>query len=147
MLQGQFSNTFSQANLPNWPVKEEPAGEAQKKKEEAPKEEKADMSDPKPGRLIVIGCAKMFNDDLITNSGNLNLFINIIDGLTLGDNIIKIRSKSYVSRDIKRIADIQKIYYRFFTIFLVPILLAAWAVLRLFLRGKEKQFYAMAAEK
>ena len=86
----------------------------------------------------------MCTDQLLATPGNLSFFANIVDGLTLGDDIIQIRSKTPVSRDIKRLTDSQKLTYRFLTIFLVPLLLIAWAVLRLFLRKKEKQFYLMA---
>lgn len=156
MLEGQFSNTFAQANLPEWPKEkeekpQEPLGlQASGPKPEEPvklEEKKAEMKNPKPAKLIVIGCSKMFNDDLIANPGNLGLFSNIVDGLTLGESIVKIRAKAYVSRDIKKVSDNQKIFYRFITIFLVPILLIIYASLRLFLRSKEKQFYSMAREK
>jgi len=89
----------------------------------------------------------MFNDDLIANPGNLGLFSNIVDGLTLGESIVKIRAKAYVSRDIRKVNDNQKIFYRFIAIFLVPLLLIIYAAIRLFLRSKEKQFYSMAREK
>jgi ABC-2 type transport system permease protein len=146
LLEGQFSNTFKDADLPEWPdekAKTDQSGEPAQPK----KAEKAQMDDPKPGRLIVIGCAKMFDDELITSPGNLSLFGNIVDGLTLGDKIVKIRAKSYFSRALKKLTDSQKVFYRFLTIFLVPILLTAFAFLRLFLRRKEKQFYLAAQER
>jgi ABC-type uncharacterized transport system involved in gliding motility auxiliary subunit/ABC-type transport system involved in multi-copper enzyme maturation permease subunit len=143
MVDGQFSNTFAQAKLPEWPKEKEEKPEEPVKLEE----KKADMENPKPAKLIVIGCSKMFNDDLITNPGNLGLFSNIVDGLTLGESIVKIRAKAYASRDIKKVNDNQKIFYRFIAIFLVPLLLIIYAAIRLFLRSKEKQFYMMAREK
>jgi len=63
----------------------------------------------------------MFNDDLISFPGNLNLFGNIIDGLCLGSDIIALRSKAYTSREIKKVADNQKVFYRVFTVFFVPL--------------------------
>jgi ABC-type uncharacterized transport system involved in gliding motility auxiliary subunit len=152
MVEGQFSNTFMQSNLPDWPT-DMPSEQMQTQQgqgqetQPAKKVEKAEMQNPKAGKLIVVGCAKMFNDDLIANPGNLGLFSNIIDGLTLGNDIIKIRSSVYLMRDIKKVTDNQKVFYRFTTVFLVPILLAILATARLFLRRKEKQFYLMAREK
>jgi len=153
ILEGQFSNTFSQAELPDWPDSgvEEPA-DAKTEKEAAGKDKpvpgiSAEMKNPRPGKLVIIGSSRMFNDDLIPNPGNLGLFGNIVDGLTLGDNIIKIRSKSYVSRDIRKVSDRQKVLYRFITVFLVPLALASYAVLRLFLRRKEKRSYLASRRK
>ncbi|MCM8801143.1 MAG: Gldg family protein [Candidatus Omnitrophica bacterium] len=137
MLEGQFSNTFKDKDLPSWP----------KKEEKEKKIEKAEMTNPRPAKLIVIGCAKMFNDDLIRNQGNLGLFSNIVDGLTLGTEIIQLRTKSYVSRDIKKLSDNQKVFYRFLTIIFVPIILVLYAGLRLFLRQKERQFYLMVTRR
>ena len=142
MLEGQFSNTFAQKDFPDWP-----SAQVENQKQEAKKEEKAVMLNPKPGKLIVIGCSKMFNDDLIPNPGNLGLFSNIIDGVTLGNDIVKIRSKTYTSREIKKVSDSQKIFYRFLTIIFVPTILAVYAALRLILRKKEKQFYSSKQEK
>lgn len=142
LIEGQFNNSFADFKLSDWPSLEEAKlGESDKK------EEKALMDNPKPGKLVVVGCSKMFNDDLINNPGNLGIFSNLIDGLTLGDNIIKIRSKSYVSRDIKRLTDNQKILYKVVVIFVIPIILVIYASLRLLLRRKEKQFYLAAIEK
>ncbi|MFH1189885.1 MAG: Gldg family protein [Candidatus Omnitrophota bacterium] len=151
MLEGQFTNTFKDGELPGWAVKKEepkPAKNEEAKKDAAKKEEKkADMDEPKPGRLIVIGCSKIFQDDLLANAGNLSLFSNIIDGLTLGNDIIKVRSGTYYSRELKKISDSRKILYRFVTILLVPILLVCYAAARFFLRRKEKQYYLEAKEK
>jgi ABC-type uncharacterized transport system involved in gliding motility auxiliary subunit/ABC-type transport system involved in multi-copper enzyme maturation permease subunit len=145
MLEGEFSNTFAQGALPAWPSKEVAADAAVPPA--APAQEQADMGTPKPGRLILIGCAKMFSDDLLPQGGNLSLLSNIIDGLTLGEDLIKIRSVSYLRRDLKRVTDRQKVLYRFLTVFLVPVLLAIFAFLRIVLRQKEKQFYLMARER
>jgi len=148
LLQGQFSNTFADSRLPDWPPKEQPLQpDLAKSQQPSQSQEKAQMGEAKPGKLIIIGCAKMFDDDLITNPGNLGLFGNIVDGLTLGDKIIKIRAKSYSSRALNKLTDNQKVLYRFITIFLIPLLLTAYAFLRLFWRRKEKQFYIAAQER
>jgi ABC-type uncharacterized transport system involved in gliding motility auxiliary subunit len=148
MLEGQFNNAFENEFLPDWPSKEENRQVAQPQEQKEPvKKEKAQMQAQKPGKIIIIGCAKMFNDDLMNGPGNLGLFSNIVDGLTLGDRIIKLRSNAYTSRDLKKLTDSQKILYRFLTIPLVPILLAIYAAARLILRRKEKQFYLKAIEK
>lgn len=101
-------------------------------------------ADAKPGRLLVIGCSKTFSEDLIQNAPNLNLFANIIDGLAMGDDLVRIRSKMQIVRDIRKLSNADKLKYKFFTIALVPGLLFAWALTRLFLRRKEKEIYLAA---
>jgi len=131
MLQGQFSNTFAGANIPDWP--------------DAAGENKTEVKlEPKPGKLILIGCAKMFSDQLISGPGNLSLFANIVDSSTLGDDLIQIRSKAFVSRDIKKLTDSQKIWYRFIAVAGIPLIWAIFAYARIMLRKKEKAFYLAA---
>jgi len=152
-LEGQFSNTFDGQNLPDWPAKEpiksspeqEPTAAQEQPKAKQP--EKAQMQNPLPGNLIVLGCAKMFNDDLISFPGNLNLFGNIVDGLALGNDIIALRSKAYTSREIKKVTENKKVFYRFIAILLIPSILVCVAFLRIFLRKKEKEFYLQARER
>ncbi|OIO35591.1 MAG: hypothetical protein AUJ74_05795 [Candidatus Omnitrophica bacterium CG1_02_44_16] len=140
MLEGQFTDLFAQIGAPSWTAKETDGAVAPGA---APLKELG-LLNPKPGKLIFIGCSKMFTDQVLASGGNLTLFANIIDGLTLGNDLIEIRSNSPVSRDIKRVSDAQKMIYRFLAIFLMPLLLIIYSFLRIFLRGKEKQFYILA---
>ena len=104
MLEGQFSDTFAKDGVPEWPSTTATPQAAPAKKEMA-------FLNQKPGKLVLIGCSKMFSDKLIVVPGNLMLFSNIIDGLTLGDDVVRIRSKASVSRDMKRLSDAQKIFF------------------------------------
>jgi len=117
ILQGEFSDTFKTEPIVN----------------------------PKPGKLVVIGSSKMFSDQLINSgSGNLGLFANIVDSFSLGDDLIQIRSKSLLDRNIKKLTDAQKVGYRFIAVAAIPIAWAIYAYFRLLLRRKEKQFYLAA---
>ena len=69
-----------------------------------------------------MGCSKMFEEDIIRNGGMANLFINSVDALTLGGELIKIRGHRPISRSIKTVNKMKKLWYRFMTIFLVPLL-------------------------
>lgn len=129
LLEGQFRDAFEGVAVPPW--KE---GEA----EETP------AVAAKPGRLLVIGCSQIFGENLIQNPGNLNLFANIVDGFMLGDDLIKIRAKSGVIRDIRAVGAAEKLWFKFFTVGLVPLLLFLTALVRIFLRKKEKEFYLAA---
>ncbi|OIO36922.1 MAG: hypothetical protein AUJ72_05485 [Candidatus Omnitrophica bacterium CG1_02_46_14] len=128
-LEGQFTDTFDSAP-PAW--------------SDGDKSEPKKMDAPKPGRLLIVGCSQAFSEDLIQNPGNLNLFANIIDGLVLGEDLIKIRSKTGFVRDIKNLSNAEKIWFKFFTVALIPLILFLAALGRLFIRKKEKEFYLAA---
>ncbi|MFA6384972.1 MAG: Gldg family protein, partial [Candidatus Omnitrophota bacterium] len=66
MIEGQFSNTFLQSKLPEWPAA---AGEdisqasegSSRQKNNSAGDAPAEMGGQKPGKLVIIGCARMFN--------------------------------------------------------------------------------------
>jgi ABC-2 type transport system permease protein len=145
VLQGQFTNTFKDAAMPEWPKANAEA--AAQPSAQPSTQSKAEMTDGKPGKLLVVGCSRMFSDDLLPNAGNLGFFSNVIDSAALGDDILSIRAKTFANRTLRAVSDNQKIFYRFLTIFLVPLVLIAFAGLRLFLRRREKQFYVAARER
>ncbi len=128
-VEGQFPTAFGAASAPAW--EEGGAPDAVK-------------LEPKPGRLVVVGCAAAFSEELIQNSGNINLFANLIDGLTLGTDLIEIRSKMPLAYDVRRLSDSEKFWYRFFTVLFIPIVLTALAGGRSFIRKKEKEMYLAA---
>ena len=88
-----------------------------------------------------MGCFKMFEEEIIRNGGMANLFINSVDALTLGGELIKIRGHMPVNRSIKVLDKMKKLWYRFMTIFLVPILVIVLGGVRAMLRKKEKEQY------
>lgn len=148
VMEGQFADAFAGKDVPAWPAKEGDVAVTPAAKE---KEQKADEKDASlvakpatPGKLIVLGCSKIFTDELVTNGPILSLFANIIDGLALGDDVVQIRAKTQTNRGLKKLSDAQKLGLRFMTIVLVPVLWIVFATLRLFLRRKEKQFYLVA---
>ena len=129
LFEGQFSDTFG-TPLPAWV-----SGDSV---------ESGNMGEARPGRLLVVGCSQAFSEDLLRNPGNLNFFANAIDGLVLGDDLVRIRSKAALVRDLKPLSSSEKLAYRFFTVFLVPIVLLFASLARFFIRGKEKEFYLAA---
>ncbi len=136
LLEGKFSSAFT-GKVPAWPATDG---------QEAAKIEDIQLGEQKPGKLIVVGCYKTFSEESIQNPGNINFYANIIDGLTMGEDLIAIRSKSGVIRDIKRVSNAEKIGYRFFAVFLLPLILLILTFIKVFLRKKEKEFYLKASQ-
>lgn len=92
------------------------------------------------GRLIVIGDSEFMMDGFLQNSpDNLTFFQNIVDSLSLGDDLINIRSKTIVSRPIndgEELEDAQRNSIRFFNIFGVTILVVGFGLMRYYMRRK-----------
>lgn len=106
-----------------------------------PLEEKAEdkVIDQNRGQLVVAGCSTLFEDRFFRNNqSHRAFFLNIVDALSLGEDLIKIRSKIPVPRVIKRVSRIDKIIWRFLAAFLVPIIICFWGVIYLILRQRLK---------
>ena len=139
LLEGQFPDAYEGKAVPEWP-KEEDADEAvdESVEEEGVKQGELTLN---PGKLLVMGCSKMFEEEIIRNGGMANLFINSVDALTLGGELIKIRGHRPISRSIKTVNKMKKLWYRFMTIFLVPLIVVILGGIRAVLRKKEKEQY------
>jgi len=145
MLAGQFPDAFKGKKRPDWPPpKPDPMNPRPPSDDEEEEPEKP--LQPKPGKLIVAGCAEMFNSNLIQNPGNWLLASNIVDALALGGELINIRSKQFTNRSIKETTAGQKVFYRFLAVGVVPALFIGIGVIRYVLikKGKERYLKSLA---
>ena len=139
LLEGQFPDAFSGKDAPQWPKEEEEVDESVDESIEETVEKK-DL-ELRPGKLLVIGCSKMFEESIIRNGGMASLFMNSVDAITLGAELIKIRGRQPVSRSIKSVDKMKKLWYRFLTMLLVPVSVVTLGSIRAMLRRKEKEDY------
>jgi len=126
-VQGRFPDAWGGDAPPDWP--------------DAGDEEVADSPvAPLMGeeaRLIVVGCAKMF-DDMALQAGHNSLFLlNAVDGLAHGEDLISIRSKLLTQRVIRPVSDGEKVIFRILTVVLIPVLLVVFGLMRASKRRKE----------
>ena len=148
MVSGQFADAYKDfSTVPAWPKMEEEKktdpNDPNAKKPEEPKEasETPAPLTPKPGKMILVGDSMLFQKHLIRGGGNLNFFMNSIDAISLGEELVTIRSKQPVDRALGRISTGVKVGGRIFVTFLVPLLFAVLGGARMFLRQQMKQAY------
>ncbi|OGW72711.1 MAG: hypothetical protein A2Y02_00550 [Omnitrophica bacterium GWA2_52_12] len=139
MAEGTFKDAFAGKPAPAW-VSKQPDS-AEKEPEEQPE---AVMS--APGKLILTGAVTMFQKQLAQGGGHLNFFLNAVDALTLGDQLVKIRSKRVTDRAIGRISTGAKLAWRLFVTLLIPVLIALAGTLNLMMRGRAKQAYLKVSQ-
>ena len=148
MVSGQFADVYKdQTTVPAWPVAEvakTDSTDPNAKPAEPAKNVELEKATPislKPGKMILIGASSLFQKNLIRNGGNLNFFMNSIDAISLGEELVTIRSKQPVDRGLGRVSAPVKAGWRIFVTFLVPLLLTVIGTLRVFLRRQAKQNY------
>jgi len=99
------------------------------------------QGDPASAQLIVVGCAKMFEQPFLDGAENSMLMLNCADALALGGELIGIRSRAITQRTIESVETSRKLLYRIFTVVLVPVLIALYGIFRMILRRKESALY------
>ena len=69
----------------------------------------------------------------------LTFFFNTIDWLTLGDDLIHIRSHGVTDRPLKEVSEGEKLFLKFANIAGVPIVVVAFGLIRYLLRRRAKR--------
>lgn len=139
LVEGVFPDAFEGMERPSWPQPPQMPGEPPPP-EDPPEEPPVELP-VKPGRLILVGCATLWQDNFFQSGGNLAFFINSVDALTLGEELIHVRTRTKIDRVIPKLTAGQKLGYRVFVTGVMPIGLAAFGILRLWLRKRAKDIY------
>jgi len=137
LVEGTFPDTFAETGVPEWPA--QPA--AADTTAAAGPEPGVRPLLPAPGRLLLTGCAKMFDDNLIQGAQNALVLLNSVDYLTGSEALLSIRAKTMTARTIRQVPTGEKAVWRFVTIFLVPVLLAVYGIVRSANRRREATRY------
>jgi len=95
---------------------------------------------PAPGKLLVVGNAQMLHRNFLSG-GNLDFFLNSVDALTLGDDIINVRSKKQINRTISKPSEQARQFWKFVNLGLVNILIAALGIGSALLRKRARAAY------
>ena len=139
LLEGIFPDASRETGLPDWPAAAAPAADQQSPPAETP--DFASGLDQHETRLVVIGCAKMFDDNIIQGAQNALLLLNSVDYLSGSESLLSIRAKALTQRVIKPTSAGEKLFWRAAVVFLVPLLLAVYGFARAAVRRKEATRY------
>jgi ABC-2 type transport system permease protein len=144
MIEGEFPDSFQGRSVPDWSAdlaaaQDTTAGETPPSPEEVAAE--VTPLTPTPTSLVVIGCAKMFSDDIIQAGQNSLLLLNAVDDLAHGEDLISIRAKMLTQRAIRPVTDGEKLFWRILVTALVPAILAIYGLFRFSMRRKEARQY------
>ena len=91
------------------------------------------------GRLVLIGDSDFINDNFLRNyPDNLVFFQNVVDSLSLGDDLITIRSKGVTERPLKVATESVKAAVRYANIFGLTVIIVLFGMFRYFLRRRKK---------
>lgn len=122
LLKGKFPATMKEREVPLHMK----AGEQGQPPQPDPdsKEENQIVGDPKESRVLVVGCAELFKDDFMGDVNHQIFFLNAVDALTLGEDLIHVRAKLAAEGSLRPTTEAEKTFWKFFVIGLVPLVLA-----------------------
>jgi len=91
--------------------------------------------------ILVIPCSQFLQNELIY-PGNLEFMLNVIDFMTIGDELISIRTRPTTDRPLKEISGEMKNFLRILNIIGVPILVILVGLMRFYLKQRDKAIRA-----
>ena len=97
--------------------------------------------DASPGKLIVVGNAQMFHRNFLIG-GNADLFLNSIDALTLGEDLIHVRGKKHLDRTISQPTPAARRFWKFATVGGTNLLVASIGVIVALTRRRRQALLA-----
>jgi ABC-type uncharacterized transport system involved in gliding motility auxiliary subunit len=152
LVEGVFPDPWADGEKPEWPSTGADETEGEEDEEEPAEAEEGDeVAGPEPapesGRLLVIGCAKLFEELLLDQAGHAMFLLNSVDALTSGDDLISIRSKSFAQRTFGEVSDGKKLAFRIVNMALVPVVVAVFGLGLRIKRRREAEEYAERLER
>lgn len=99
-------------------------------------EERTTKTDSETTQIVVVGNSQFLQQG--RRDGQL-FFLNTVDWLTLGEELINIRSHGVTNRPLKEVSESEKFFLKFISIAGVPILVVAFGLVRFFLRRRAKR--------
>lgn len=119
LVEGKFKSRYLDQEVPNW----RPEPGADQNDSSAPDVVNKIEGESKEDKMIVIGCSNMFKNDVLGAVGSHQaLLLNCVDALTLGDELINIRSKNISARRIKATSSVGKTMAKTFVVWLPPLI-------------------------
>jgi hypothetical protein len=144
-LSGQFPFPYDGQAIPDWPRPQQ----AEPDTRPPAQAERASIT-PKPGRMIVCSAPDAFSqfytlDPDNSPEHNERLFFNILEDMTTGSDLARIRTKMYETRNINTLPgkdnDGKRNAIKFLLVFGVPLLVILFALARSLLRRRTQQNY------
>jgi len=91
------------------------------------------------GRIVLVGDSNFIEDMFLQNyPDNIIFFQNIVDSLTLDEDLINIRSKGISEAPIKELSDSVRATARYTNVFGITIIVLLFGLIRYYLRRKSK---------
>ncbi len=144
-VQGQFPDVYAGRERPEWADKPPQPGMPPPRNDEP--EGPGEPVEPAPGKLVLVGCSEMFSKNFVGAPGHLDLFMNSIEALTFGDELIHIRSKKRSLRTFAKPSDFARTFWKIVTLFSMSAVVVAGGIAGWVLIGRRRARYRASLSK
>lgn len=135
-LSGVFKSFYADKDIPSNQTAASNEAVADVQADTATSENRTTKTESAPTQIIVVGNSAFLQ---FGGQSELTFFFNTIDWLTLGDDLIHIRSHGVTDRPLKEVSEGQKLFLKFANIAGVPIVVIAFGLIRYLLRRRAKR--------
>ncbi len=142
VVEGQFPDAFADMERPGWPAPD-PQQDPFAQSPMASDDPEAAPVESAPGKLVLLGCSQMFRRNFM-QAGNLDLFLNSVDAVTLSENLVHVRGRKPVDRTIDRPTETQRTVWRVVNYGLANTLIALIGIGSTLYRRHTRNLYTMA---
>lgn len=131
-LSGTFKSFYSGKEIPAPEIDESETTETPT----SVTEDRETSTESAPTQIVVVGNSKFLEQG---RPGGQLFFLNMVDWLTLGEDLISIRSHAITDRPLREVSESEKTFIRFICVFGIPLIVIAFGLLRYFLRRRAKR--------
>lgn len=143
MVGGTFPNVFKDRPRPEWPPEQVPGQPPMQEENTGTSTEPFTDYQPAPGKLMLIGGTQMFRKEFLQRA-NLDFFLNAIDALTLGEDLIDVRTKKPIDRTMARPTEAARTFWKFVNYFLINLIVALVGIVIIVRRKRSREAYTAA---
>jgi ABC-2 type transport system permease protein len=133
-LKGKFSSYYADRPVPPTGEKKEESKASTEKKEEKPKA----IKESPETQIVIVGTSRFIDNRF---KGNESFFLNVMDWLNIGEDLISIRSRKVTERPLDEVGESQKTTIRYINTFGVSILVILFGLARFFLKKRSRRAY------
>ncbi len=137
LIEGQFDDRYGGRERPKWPPKIEmsPGGRPRPAPPDLPETPLVTA----PGKLLLAGSSRMWQNGIVRSPANGNLLLNSVAALTLDPALLTVRSKKPTPRSFPEASSMTALFGRGVPLVLVPLLIIAFGLIVGVLRMRARE--------
>lgn len=136
-ITGQFADAFAGKPRPKWAFQLEMTPDGRPRPVPADSPETPVVA--APGRLILVGCARSWQNGILNAFGNETFLLNALDSLTQEGDLLSVRSKQPAERRLEKADGVKGMMFHVVPLVLVPGLILAAGIGIWLLRERRRE--------